>query len=238
MAFFSDWGVLLVFHLVGPIMLRRRTNLQRSKLAENPLQPGLLTWLKGDWEWLSTKLGLPSWQERRICHWCTASLDSYADMSKDAPWRANQLSAEDFFAACRANHRQRSPLFSCPGVSTSSVVLDWLHAVDLGCGADLVGAALWEVLQTAYYPGTKRSGKLIGLWADICTYYSLERPSSRIDSLTLGMLKPRGGPPKLSAKGAECKGLYKFGWQLSLKVEGVMKDLQLISCDSGGFKCP
>ena len=39
-------------------------------------------------------------------------------------------------------------LFSCPGVGTWSVAIDWMHVVDLGVGQDILGGVLFSLFQT------------------------------------------------------------------------------------------
>ena len=53
-----------------------------------------------------------------------------------------------FFAAQRNQGIPRSPLFSCPGFSLSMVVIDMLHACDLGVSQIALGNLFCELLPT------------------------------------------------------------------------------------------
>ena len=49
----------------------------------------------------------------------------------------------------RAQGFDLNPLLSLPAFTTARVVLDWLHIVDLGIGADILGCFFWELITTA-----------------------------------------------------------------------------------------
>ena len=50
---------------------------------------------------------------------------------------------------------------------------DYMHALDLGIGQDLVGGALHHCLQ--FMPGANRSQRLAALWAKLRTWYKAHR---------------------------------------------------------------
>lgn len=97
------------------------------------------------------------------------------------------------------------PLFSAPGVSCKIVVVDWLHACDLGIGADIQGNVLNELL--AFMPGSNVNSRVSALWQEIQKEYRAQGTKNRLESLTvLFFLQPKKAP-KLRGKAAVIRGL-------------------------------
>ena len=76
------------------------------------------------------------WQENYLCWWCQQHRQN------DLLGAADPLDSWEFFELCRMEGRQISPLFECPLAGTGMILLDWLHLVELGIGADLCGNIL------------------------------------------------------------------------------------------------
>lgn len=170
-------------------------------------QRAIMFQVKGDWEYLASKLGLPSWAEASICWWCAARKASFATMTAEGI-HALRRPSHKFFADARLAGQSPCPLFSAPGVSTQSVVVDWMHCVDLGVGQDLVGGAFWSILK--YLEGSNRNQRLAALFRRIQDFYKRANTPSRLDALTLGMVKTAGMPAKLKSKAHECRCLVPF----------------------------
>ena len=64
------------------------------------------------------------------------------ECSDDAEWRSHRYSTNDFLAFLLSHGKRVSPIFSVFGVFTHLFRVDWLHAVDLGVGADFLGNLL------------------------------------------------------------------------------------------------
>ena len=65
----------------------------------------------------------------------------------DADWRKERFSLTDFLArqlrkGCFINH-----FFGLAGIALEIFRIDWLHAVDLGVGADFLGNLLWMIAE-------------------------------------------------------------------------------------------
>ena len=191
----------------------------RAALGNTVLaQRGLMFQVKGDWEFLASKLGLPSWAEVNICWWCAAQKDSFSTLTAEN-MHALRRTSPAFFAQLRRDGKAPCPLFSVPGVTTESVVVDWMHCVDLGVGQDIVGGAIWTIL--GHYEGRTRAQKLTALFRRLQSFYVRTHTPSRIDALTLGMVKVVGRPAKLKSKAHECRCLVPFVAEEVLRWRGL-----------------
>ena len=63
-----------------------------------------------------------------------------------------QMPSSDFFDWAWAAGKVPVALFSCPGVGTWSVAVDWMHTVDLGVAQDAIGGS--TTCQVHYIPDT------------------------------------------------------------------------------------
>ena len=89
-----------------------------SEVAGKPLSHhGLLVQIKGDWEFLANKVGLPSWSSTAICGWCRASSEDWRLLeSRDCGGRWS-LSSEDYFGRLRDEGKAVCPIFAAPAVT-------------------------------------------------------------------------------------------------------------------------
>ena len=175
-------------------------------------RPALLHVIKGDWSMLALNLGLPKWDSvLGMCWLCKATPDTFRALGSQGI-QAAAMSSQEFFHQERARGSIICPLFSAPCVGTWTVASDWMHACDLGVGQDLVGGALHHCLQ--HLPGNSRGQRLANLWARIQDWYRANRVVTRLNALTLTMLKVPGKPAKLKSKAAECRCLQPFALHL------------------------
>jgi hypothetical protein len=186
-----------------------------SKLACN----AFLLQVRGDWPFLRSLFHFPAWNSSRICWKCEASLEgqcSYKQAARTAGWRKRRLSDAEFLEHLRSQHLPLNPILQVPGFSLSHIVLDWLHVVDLGVGADAVGNLFWEAISVkTFFSKATKAENLLALWSKLDAWYKENKPASRLDDLTETMIKKSKDPPKLQAKGAECRYLIPFCAQLS-----------------------
>ena len=181
--------------------------------------------VRGDWPFLKTLFSFPQHNELRgLCWQCLASgiqgsALTFKKTGLDALWRKNRVTCEEFLQSLRAANLPVSPLLSLPGFSLKFVVLDWLHVVDLGVAADLLGNLFWQVISTSNQVcvASSKGHRLDLLWAKLQEWYKATRPASRLDNLTEEMIKS-GDKPKLRAKGAECRYLLVFGAELACEL--------------------
>ena len=194
----------------------------RSNSAFKPLLQfsfrALLLQVRGDWPFLRTMFRFPSWKSPIICWLCRAgphgSDAPFTDCGLSCLWRQMRITCHEFLAMLRAQGFDLNPLLSLPAFTTARVVLDWLHIVDLGIGADILGCFFGELITTAgVLVGNTKAERLSDLWQRLKEYYRREKPPCKLDNLTETMIKKEGAgsKPKLRAKGAECRYLIHFG---------------------------
>jgi hypothetical protein len=175
---------------------------------------GLVVEIRGDWAWFKETLGLPGWQEKAGCCWrCPITLKDLREVGEQAAWRTSRLSHDELLQRVRSRGLEPSPLLGLPGVTNEVVLPDWLHAVDLGIGADIVGNLLWAALPKL--PGDTLKAKVRALWARLREWYRAHRVQSQLQTLTVLMLKQPKKAPKLRAKGAELRALVPFAAELA-----------------------
>ena len=223
------WSLLMLF--VGRISAflpdgspwddRARANSSWKPLAQLSFR-ALLLQVRGDWPFLRTLFRFPSWKSKIICWLCRAgphgSAVPFTDCGLSCLWRQMRITCHEFLAMLRSQGFDLNPLLSLPGFTTACVVLDWLHIVDLGVGADVLGCFFWELITTpGFLNGATKAARLGDLWQRLKEYYRREKPPCVLDNLTETMIKKdaAGSKPKLRAKGAECRYLIHFGVVLS-----------------------
>ena len=106
-----------------------------------------------DWAGLKQVFAFPSWSSSKICWLCKAGKDATDDMSftnfsMRAAWRKNRYVGRMFFSELRRQGVAPSSLFACPGFLLSYVLIDCLHALDLGVTQDIIANIFWECLGT------------------------------------------------------------------------------------------
>jgi hypothetical protein len=181
---------------------------------------------RGDWPFLKQLFSFPAYNEvRGLCWKCLATLRdcplSFKKTGLNAEWRAKRLTDAQFLDTLRASGIPINPLLSLPGFLLRCVVLDWLHVVDLGVSADLLGNLFFEVTMTTkgVCPGPNKDVRLDLLWAKLQAWYKEVKPPSRLDNLTHEMIKGSDhAKPKLRSKGGECRYLLPFGAELAAEV--------------------
>ena len=103
-----------------------------------------------------------------------------------------------------------STLFKSPGLSIKHFMIDWLHAVDIGVGQSILGNIFYESLDILW-PGLPKKSQVQQLYMKMKSWYAVSKPPSRLDALTIEMLKLPGKGPKLRSKAGECRYLLPFG---------------------------
>ena len=162
-----------------------------------PLQKGVLVVLRGDWDFLNKVCGLPSWKANNLCWWCTVHRDHLTDSQAGQP-----LTSDDFFKRCSELGEEVAPLFGAPGVSTSTISVDWMHCVELGIAQDMVGNVLWHCIHEAgVVPGGSQQARLDSLNEQLLSWNHRSKPSNPIQVLTIKMVKGQGVCSKVEEQG-------------------------------------
>jgi hypothetical protein len=115
-----------------------------------------LAQVRGDWEWLTTVFRTRWYTAQSFCWMCDATRTPgphyYAEFTRDAGHRATLMSHQDYLMRCRQERVQPSTLFKSPGLLLDHLVVDSMHAGDLGCFADAIGGLMWcEVTCKRWY---------------------------------------------------------------------------------------
>ena len=103
-----------------------------------------------------------------------------------------------------------NPIFRVAGITLEIFRIDWLHAVDLGVGADFLGNLLWMIAEKMAAPNQQARVNL--LWKEITQFYEVYSVSDRIKKFSKNTIRPDAKkPPKLHTSASNCKALIYFG---------------------------
>ena len=104
------------------------------------------------------------------------------------------------------------PLWGLPEMAPANLILpDWLHAVDQGCGADMVGQILVELAEA--YPCRSFKLRIDALWEDIQILYkeyNIEYKLTNLCPEVLNKGKGSTGPPTLKCQAAVMRHLVQI----------------------------
>ena len=117
------------------------------------------------------------------------------DYTSDAPWRTARLTQWEVYTRIIQNGDALSPLFSFPWFDIEIIRLDWLHVVDQGVAADLLGNLFYGVMQKL--PGTPQKEKCQSLWELIQVFYVRKDVQDRLQKLIPTMVRQGKKAPKL-----------------------------------------
>ena len=124
-----------------------------------------------------------------------------------------RISGHEFLAYQRAEDITPSCLFECPGLTVDNVMVDWLHTMDQGVLADVIGNVFWDALPKLAAGTRKEQVKV--LWQMIQVYYQAAKVPDRLDSLTEEMIKDQKKPPKQRGRAAQVRYLLPFAARLA-----------------------
>jgi hypothetical protein len=182
-----------------------------------------LVQVRGDWEWLAMCFRLRWYTAETFCWMCGASSkeddpEYFGVFEPDATHRQGLLSHEDYLRACSAERMQPSMIFKSPGMSLDYLIVDSMHAGDLGCFADAAGGLMWAEVTCKSWHRNQLQG-LLHLNSELKQYYTANKVLglSSLYPLSLSQLKGEGGRPVLKAKAAQCRHLAEFCLQLAVK---------------------
>ena len=134
-------------------------------------------------------------------------------VGEDSPWRADRKTHWDTIAGIMRKGYPVNPILQAPWVTTRIFRIDWLHAVDLGVGADYLGNVFHLCKQSL--PGASRAARVLCLWQKVQKFYKDNGVQDKLQNLTEPMIKAQGRPPKLRASAACTRALIPFGLQLA-----------------------
>lgn len=188
----------------------------RLKQAGKPLHAGgMLVEVRGDWDAYKNWFGLAGWNTTNCCYRCQATSTDIRDPSLSAAWRSQRKTLWQHLQECNFV----TPLFSIPGVTLETFVIDWLHCMDLGMSADFAGNLLYHVLPS--FPGSSMKQQCQALHRHLQAWYR-DNPgwSNKLTTLTPLMIRKKNAKgqftsPKLRASAGEMRSLVPWLLQLA-----------------------
>lgn len=182
---------------------------------------GALIQVRGDWEFLANVVGLPHWGAGdNMCWMCHASNTDPAlkwqDGSAEAGWRRRRRT----HASWKEELRGALPtiFLMTIGLSIGCVMVDTLHAVDLGVASHVAGNVFRMCLDRNVWQGGNLKNNAAKLSSEIEEWHRTTKTKSKLQGdLTPERLKSTSGYPKLKAKGAATRHLMEFVHMLAVK---------------------
>jgi len=103
-------------------------------------------------------------------------------------------------------------------VSTETVTIDVLHALDLGFSQDLIGNVVWEYSEHFAAGGTQ-SQRMAYVFVKLKEHYMKMRTTNRLQALTVEMVRSEASKsPKMRTKGAETRNLVPFAVEIAMEM--------------------
>ena len=172
---------------------------------------------RGDWPWLSYVFQLNTHANTKACFLCEGALDltcPLTDAGSTALWRGTCLSSSTWLENRLASGSYISQVFSWPGFHFGSIVLDWMHMVDLGCAQQCLGNILFELFKAMDGrigdPG-QVLGRLHTYLGDVAHSLGVQVPFTK---LTLTMIRGEDMKPRLKLKAARTRAMVPLVYGL------------------------
>ena len=178
--------------------------------------------LMGDLDYFASVFGLPRWNLAvgpcSLCRCNKAGEFAFTNFAENAPWVDTCWTVAKWFEWV---NRSMHIIFSVPGVSVLSVMLDYMHLKYLGSD-QYQFASVFALLVHRVMPGTPQEN-LDSCWAFIQDFYRQHGTNYRYQYLNkLTMFMRKNGYVKLRGKAGEIKDL---GPALLALWEAKIKDL-------------
>ena len=183
---------------------------------------GALCQVRGDWEFYTQLFRFRTCTtNERMCWLCRASnvdpMRAWSDFSLGAGWRATRWTHESYLAFLRGAGLAIPPLLLLAiGFRLECVLVDTMHAVDLGICASIIGNILWILaVRRRVFGGRTMKAAVQRLHDDLQAWYKREKVSSRLKGkLTVARLRGDDGFPKLKAKAAATRHMLPYAIEL------------------------
>ena len=160
----------------------------------------------GDLDYLCKTLQLPKSTSHNPCSLCKCTLHgplSWKNNSADAEWVGTVWKPLEWVAW---EGKSKCGLFSVPGISATTVALDWMHNKYLGIDQYQFGSVLYMLCFMVLPAGPNEN--LATCWAHIQQFYKARSTSNRYQSISkLSMFLRKTGVIKLRGKAGELKGV-------------------------------
>ena len=178
---------------------------------------GCLCQIRGDWQWYCELFRFPAWNSaERMCWICAASATIAALLFKKcsdtAGWRSTRVSHEEYVAGLEEIGADLPSLFKhVVGLRIECVVIDALHALDLGEAGHIIGNILWDSIKTRKWGGRNQDANIDLLEADLRSWEKRVKAPTRLQvTLSVARMRCSSGYPKLKTKGAQTRHLAPY----------------------------
>jgi hypothetical protein len=143
---------------------------QRKALAGEAMPAkATLIEVRSDWDWNMKWYGAPATNQTSGCCWlCAAKPGTWKALSKQER-KDMSLTKAEWFENLASRNKTPNPIFHLPGVTNWTILPDWMHVADEGCGALAAGQILWEILSG--YEHTNQECRVACLWEHINKIY-------------------------------------------------------------------
>ena len=159
--------------------------------------------------------------QAEFCWMCDCTLHEgplfFHCFGHDAPHRATRVSHRLYLQRCAAEGQQPSNIFRVPGLELQHLVVDSMHAGDLGAFCDALGSLFHLECSNKAWHKNQAEG-LESLNEMLNAYYKLckTQTGNRVTPLTWSqILSADPGYPFLKTKAAPCRHLAEFGLKLA-----------------------
>ena len=123
--------------------------------------------VRSDWDWNMKWYGAPA--TNQTSGWlCAAKPGTWKALSKQER-KDMSLTKAEWFENLASKNKTPNPIFHLPGVTNWTILPDWMHVADEGCGALAAGQILWEILSG--YDHTNQECRVACLWEHINKIY-------------------------------------------------------------------
>lgn len=155
---------------------------------------GVLMSCRGDWEFYSNVLGLPSWQSNlNMCWMCAASSTIsdllFTDCSPTAGWRETRRDNDMYLADLEKRGVAPCALFKATGFRLEAIMVDVLHTVDLGITAHIAANIFWELVEEGVWGRTQKES-VAQLMVELKTWYSKNPRLHRLQGTSQTKTRP------------------------------------------------
>ena len=182
---------------------------------------GALIQVRGDWEFYTSVFHMPNWNAKEeMCWVCRATgqgANRFTSCGAAANWRRTRRSHEQYAAQLAAEGRELPILLQkVVGLRLEGMMIDVLHAIDLGVAAHIVGNIFWTCVKLGVWAGTTQAEQVDGLDKEMTQHYKDTKAKVRVQGkLTVARLRTSELWPKLKCKGAACRNLSRFALGLA-----------------------
>ena len=191
---------------------------------------GVLTHVRGDWQFYVEVFKFPQWNGAlRMCWRCRASSTikalAFTDCREQAGWHDTRFADRSYRAHMEALSLPLPVLLALVvGLTLSCITIDCLHALDLGVSSHIIANTFWTTILRQVWGKTNQDDSTAELEKDLKSWSKTEKIGSRIQgTLTKERIRATTdtGYPKLKAKGAQTRHLAPYSLALAKRWQRV-----------------